>query len=700
MKRIFQLLILLAPIFTFAQQGENFFPKADWMTPGIYYYPEHWKENQWERDIKKMKELGFEFVHMSEFAWAKMEPEEGKYDFTWLDKCVSLADKNGMKVVLCTPSPCPPAWLQLKHPEILTVNNQAQRIEHGGRMQGDINHPKYKEYIQKIVLQLTQRYGKDKRVMGWQIDNEPHYASLYNYSDHAEKSFRIWLKGKYKSIDSLNFSWGNHFWSINYNNFDQIKIPNSKIDGQGASPHSLLDFQLFNAAALAEGLRFQAKLLRANILPTQWVTTNFAYYKFLPSVDLFLNQKDFDFASHTMYLLSTYLDSPQGNLSHRLGSGLGLSFSAEFAQSMNGYTGIMEIQPGQINWGAWNSQPLPGAVHMWLWHAFSVGDRFISAYRFRQPLRGGEHYHAGIMETDGITVARGGQEFVKAIQEIKSLRTTQKPVAKLPKDVQSRKTAFLWKQANLFDMTNEPHTKEWDTWKHYFTYYESLKTIGSAVTFLQETDEFDPKVYPFMVAPAFQLVDAKLVGKWKKYVEAGGHLILSCRAGQKDQLGHLWEGPLYQPILELIGAKVSYWDQLQPGTSGKIKFMSQLFDWHVWSDVLQPNAGTEILATHQDQFYAGAPTVVRKKYGKGSVTYIGTWSNEGELERNVIRKVYEEAGATILDLPRYLFSEYRDGLRIATNYTSFEFELEVPKSSKILFGESFLKPGNVCVWKD
>jgi beta-galactosidase len=462
----------------------------------------------------------------------------------------------------------------------------------------------------------------------------------------------------------------------------------------------LLDFQLFNAQALAEGLRFQAQLLKSNVASTQWVTTNFAYYKFLPSVDLFLNQKDFDFACHTMYLLSTYLDSPSGPLAHRLGSGLGLSFSTEFAQSVNGYTGIMEIQPGQINWGAWNSQPLPGAVRMWLWHAFSVGDRFISAYRFRQPLRGGEHYHAGIMETDGVTLARGGKEFVEAIAEMKALRKTQKPVEKLPKDVQSRKTAFLWKQANWLDMDNEPHTRQWESYRHFLDYYEGLKTMGSPVTFLQETDEFDPKIYPFMVAPAYQLVDQKLVAKWKKYAEAGGHLILSCRAGQKDQLGHLWEGPLYQPILDLIGAKVKYWDQLPASVTGKVIFRARLFDWNIWSDVLQPNPGTETLATHHDQFFVGEPTVTRKKYGKGSVTYIGTWSKNGELEREVMRKVYEEGGATILDLPKYVFSEYRDGLRIATNYSSFDYQIDVPHNTKFLIGEMVLKPGQVSVWKE
>ena len=125
----------------------------------------------------------------------------------------------------------------------------------------------------------------------------------------------------------------------------------------------------------------------------QFITTNYAYYKFLPEVNPFLTKDDFDFPSYTMYLLSTFLNYPEGDLNFRLGSGLEMSYSSELTGSVDGYSGIMELQPGQINWGSYNSQPLPGAVNMWLWHNVGLGAKFICAYRFRQPSYGGEMYH-------------------------------------------------------------------------------------------------------------------------------------------------------------------------------------------------------------------------------------------------------------------------------------------------------------------
>jgi len=89
----------------------DWFPRADLMTIGVYYYPEAWPENQWARDMANMRKLGMEFVHMGDFAWAFMEPEEGKYQFDWLEKNVALAAQNGMKVILCTPTAAPPVWL-------------------------------------------------------------------------------------------------------------------------------------------------------------------------------------------------------------------------------------------------------------------------------------------------------------------------------------------------------------------------------------------------------------------------------------------------------------------------------------------------------------------------------------------------------------------------------------------------------------
>lgn len=673
------------------------------MPSGVYYYPEAWQPAQWERDIKRMKELGFDFVHMAEFAWAKMEPTEGRYDFSWLDACVAYCQKYGLKVVLCTPSPCPPAWLATKHPEIMIVNEDGSRWEHGSRLGTAYTHPVYQQYLAKIIDQLGMRYGKNTAVMGWQLDNEPHYGNLYDYSPHALNQFRIWLQAKYKNnLDSLNFAWGRGFWSIDISDWAQIKLPNSKTKSLDASPHALLDFQLFNAEELAKGLRWQAQRLRKWTENRQWITTNYAYMKFLPSVDLFLNRSDLDFSSHTMYLTNTYLNYAKDPLGFRLGSGMELAFAQELAQSMSGQTGIMELQPGQINWGSYNSLPYTGAVRMWVWHAFGLGEKFVCTYRYRQPLAGSEQYHHGVMQTDGITLSAGGKEFVQAVNEIAGLKKRPKVV---DPEAEGRKVAFLWKQANVFDLQNFKHTQQWDTWQHYFTYYEALKTMGCKVTFLEEKDDFDPKSYPFLIAPSYQLMDWKLVQKLKTYVEKGGNLVLSCRSGQKDPNGHLWEGKWQQPILDLIGAEVVAVDQLPPGTVEKVKMQDDLFDWSVWADVLKiqskPFFGSpaESWASYSGQIYNQAPAVIHRNIGKGSVTYLGVWSESRELELQVLRKLFTARGATILNLPRYVFVDFRDGYGVAVNYTSQKVTIPVKPGKNIIYGSSVIGPGEICVWE-
>jgi hypothetical protein len=105
----------------------RFFNDSTLTMVGAYYYPEHWDPSQWDRDLQKMASLGFEFVHMAEFAWAQLEPKEGVYDFAWLDTAVMLSAKHGLKVILCTSTATPPVWLSRKYPDILILNEDGSR---------------------------------------------------------------------------------------------------------------------------------------------------------------------------------------------------------------------------------------------------------------------------------------------------------------------------------------------------------------------------------------------------------------------------------------------------------------------------------------------------------------------------------------------------------------------------------------------
>ena len=147
-------------------QSPASFPTAEMMTVGVYYYPEAWPREQWERDFANIRKHGFEFVHMAEFAWAFMEPQEGRFDFEWLERAVRLAAAQGLKVVLCTPSATPPAWLTRAHPETLMIDARGRRMNHGSREHATWSSPVYRRYVERIVTELGRRFGRNPNVCG------------------------------------------------------------------------------------------------------------------------------------------------------------------------------------------------------------------------------------------------------------------------------------------------------------------------------------------------------------------------------------------------------------------------------------------------------------------------------------------------------------------------------------------------------
>lgn len=673
--------------------AQRFFPKADLMSIGAYYYPEHWPEAQWERDLSNMAKLGFEFTHFGEFAWAQLEPSEGRFDFAWLDRAVALAAAAGLKVILCTPTPCPPAWLGEKHPEIYLVGGDGRRMEHGTRANGSLANEVFLRYSRRIVEELGRRYGRDPRVWGWQLDNEPWGPP--DYSPSARRAFQAWLEREYGSVGRMNEAWGGAFWSTAYDSFAQVLIPNETLFGEDAlSPHAVLDFRRFTADTQAGFLHTQYDILRGLVRPEQWITTN--YMNVTDSADPRRTDR-LDFLSFTMYPVRGVPNL--GELGFRLGDPNRMAMAVDYFRSFKGVTGVMELQPGQVNWAAVNPQPEPGAVRMWLWHAFGGGLSFACTYRYRQPRFGSELYHAGIVGPDGVTLSRGGEEFVRVGGEMREMRKLYDPAAAMPARVAARRTAFLWSQDVMWDLQIHKQTKLWDTRDHRNKWMAAVKAAGAPLDYIGEADGF--AAYPFLVAPAYQLVDDALVARWTRYVEGGGHLVLTCRTGQKDKNGQLPEAPWAGAIAPLVGAEVELFDVLLEGGRGLVRMGGRGYAWNRWADVLAPaaGAGTEPLAVYADQFYAGKPAVVTRRLGRGSVTYVGVDTLDGGLEREVMRLVYDRAGAAPESYPPGVYVEWRDGFFVAVNYSSRAYDVPLPAGARVLVGRNPLSPASVLVWR-
>lgn len=671
----------------FAQH--TWFNDKDLTLTGAYYYPEHWDESQWERDLKRMHELGFEFTHFAEFAWAQLEPQEGVYDFSWLDRAVALAAKYDLKVVMCTSTATPPVWLSRKYPEILLKSEDGTVQDHGARQHASFASSVYRKLAYRMIEELARHYGNDSRIIGWQLDNEP--AVQFDYNQAAEEAFREFLKEKYHhNIQELNAAWGTAFWSEVYSRFEEITLP--KTAQMFMNHHQILDYRRFAAKQTNDFLNEQCRLIK-KYAKNQWVTTNY-----IPDYDKghIGGSKDLDFVSYTRYMV--YGDNEGiGRRGYRVGNPLRIAMANDFFRPVNGTYGVMELQPGQVNWGSINPQPLPGAVRLWLWSVFAGGSDFICTYRYRQPLYGTEQYHYGIVGTDGVTVTPGGREYEQFMKEIRSLRKDYRPKEDKPETYLKRKTAILWNPENYWSIDRQKQNATWNTFAHVDKYYRILKSYAAPVDFISEEKDFSQ--YPVMIVPAYQLADKELVARWKKYVEEGGNLVLTCRTAQKDRFGRLPEAPFGSMIDELTGNHIEFYDLLLPQDPGQVKMDGKVYTWNTWGEILQPGASNEVWATYTNEFYEGKPAVTFRKLGKGSVTYIGVDSSDGALERQVLDKLYSRLQIEVMNLPYGVTMEYRNGLGIVLNYSDQPYQFALPQGAKVLIGTPNIATAGVLVFK-
>lgn len=671
----------------FAQH--TWFNDKDLTLTGAYYYPEHWEESQWERDLKQMHELGFEFTHFAEFAWAQLEPQEGVYDFSWLDRAVALAAKYDLKVVMCTSTATPPVWLSRKYPEILLKSEDGTVQDHGARQHASFASPVYRKLAYRMIEELARHYGNDSRIIGWQLDNEP--AVQFDYNQAAEEAFREFLKEKYHhNIQELNAAWGTAFWSEVYSQFEEITLP--KTAQMFMNHHQILDYRRFAAKQTNDFLNEQCRLIK-KYAKNQWVTTNY-----IPDYDKghIGGSKDLDFVCYTRYMV--YGDNEGiGRRGYRVGNPLRIAMANDFFRPVNGTYGVMELQPGQVNWGSINPQPLPGAVRLWLWSVFAGGSDFICTYRYRQPLYGTEQYHYGIVGTDGVTVTPGGREYEQFMKEIRSLRKDYRPKEDKPETYLKRKTAILWNPENYWSIDRQKQNATWNTFAHVDKYYRTLKSYAAPVDFISEEKDFSQ--YPVMIVPAYQLADKELVARWKKYVEEGGNLVLTCRTAQKDRFGRLPEAPFGSMIDELTGNHMEFYDLLLPQDPGQVKMDGKVYTWNTWGEILQPGASNEVWATYTNEFYEGKPAVTFRKLGKGSVTYIGVDSSDGALERQVLDKLYSRLQIEVMNLPYGVTMEYRNGLGIVLNYSDQPYQFALPQGAKVLIGTPNIATAGVLVFK-
>jgi beta-galactosidase len=335
---------------------------------------------------------------------------------------------------------------------------------------------------------------------------------------------------------------------------------------------------------------------------------------------------------------------------------------------------------------------------MWLWYNFGAGSSIACSYRFRQILYGAEQYHSGIIKTDGVTPSPGGDEYEQFIRELKELRKFYQSSNKMPEKIVSRKSAILWNHENFWSLNRQSQTRQWDAWGYPGKYQEILKSFGAPVDIIGESADLSK--YKFVIIPAYELVDSTLVNKWNNYAQSGGHLVITCRTATKDRRGHFWEAECAAPITGLIGAHITATDMLPWDVQGEVSYKSTMYQWNNWCDLVQPEKGTEVIATYCNQFYAGKAAVVKRALGKGTVTYIGVDTDSSKLESDILREIFMNANVTTENYPEGIYVNWRGGFYVAVNFSSDNYSVNLPANANIMLGEKMLKPAGVLVWTE
>lgn len=371
------------------------------MKTGVCYYPEHWPEERWEEDAAHMKRIGISHVRVGEFAWSGLEAN-GQYHMQWLTDAINVLHAHGLKIVLGTPTATPPRWMLDKYPDMLAWDEQLQMRDFGSRRHYCFSHAGYLEECKRIVTVLAEKYGEHPGVVAWQTDNEYgcHSTSI-SYSPHALNAFRVWCSDTYKTVDALNTAWGNVFWSMEYDSFNQIGLPVGTVTE--SNPAHRLAYWRFSSRQIQQFNKAQVDIIRAHS-PGRDVLHNFMgnFVEF----DHHLVSKDLDVATWDNYPLGFLT---RDNLSEsdqtkylRTGHPDGSSFHHDLYRGCcNGRWWVMEQQPGPVNWAPYNPSPLPGMVRLWGWEAFAHGAEVMSYFRWRQAPFAQEQTHTGLLLSNG-----------------------------------------------------------------------------------------------------------------------------------------------------------------------------------------------------------------------------------------------------------------------------------------------------------
>ncbi|GAB0117890.1 beta-galactosidase [Acidisoma sp. 7E03] len=581
---------------------------------GVDYYPEQWPEDRWPTDARMMREAGFNTVRLAEFAWSRMEPREGQFDFAWLDRAIAVLAAEGMDVVLGTPTASPPMWVMAKYPDAYRVLEDGRRLTFGHRRHYCPNHPGFQALSRVIVTAMARHYANNPAVIGWQTDNE---FGDRCYCDNCARAFAQWLGRRHGDVETMNARWGTVFWSQEYADFAEVVLP-SRI-ARAPNPGLQLDYFRFASDSYVAYQDIHIDILRREC-PNQFITHNLMGFKF-DQINYFDLAAPLDFVSWDNYprlawTMVEEVDVPGVALAHDTMRGL-----------KNRGFWVMEAQSGSGGWEDVSVMPRPGEVRLWAWQAIAHGADGIIFFRWRTARYGAEQYWHGVLDHHG-EAGRRYREVAGMGAELARLGSAVLATAPAPK------VAMILSYDSRFAFQVQGNNPGFSYPAHLQSLYAAFHRLGIEVAVVPPEADLSP--YRIVLAPALHVLPEGVAQSLAAYVSGGGILLGTARSGVKDIHNAVVNAHLPGLLRGVFGLSVEDYDSPAIGVSiplgpaegagglGHNAGSAALATG--WADVLALE-GAEAVMTYQAEYYAGRTAVARHRLGQGQAIYAGTFGD-------------------------------------------------------------------------
>lgn len=647
------------------------------MVLGTCYYPEHWPENLWEEDLERMLECGIQVIRIAEFAWSKVEPYEGVFTYEFFDRFLDLAREKGMKVIFCTPTATPPAWLTEKYPEVLNGTIDGVLFRHGGRRHYNYNSPVYQEKTRIITEAFASHYGPHPAVIGWQIDNELNCERDEFYSESDTAAFRVFLQKKYGSLDKLNEAWGTTFWNQTYTDWKEVHIPRTT-PSNNTNPHEVLDYTRFISDSACRYAKLQSDIIRKYVKPGDFITTNGLF----SNLD---NQRmageSLDFIMYDSYPNFAFTKENYEKFSATLQDRM-WSRNLTEVRAVSPNFGIMEQQSGANGWNNRMAAPTPkpGQMTLWTMQSAAHGADYVSYFRWRTCTMGTEIYWHGILDYSGRENRR--------LREVREIHRKFQAISEAAGSRYEARTAVLKDYDNIWDAQLDIWHGDVDRLSQQSLFLAAQKshTPMDYVYLREDTTAENLKKYQVIFYPHPVIVNPQRAAILEEYVEAGGCLVLGCRSGYKDMTGKCVMDRLPGLLAKMSGTDIPEYTRVNPDDE------PVYIDWDgirleaaVFNDQLEPlTADAQVLGRYENCYYAGTPGLICNVLGAGKVYYFGAAFME-ETARVFLEKLGAASPyADVLELPREceLAVREKDGRKyyFVLNYKKTPVKIQVKEA--------------------